>query len=155
MHGEDVAPVALQLCRIGHRRHGSSGVESADMWYHHAMKRSTPSKARRTQALFVKRMAKIVFETNVRQKGNAKASINVADFCLSADDHGVYTQLVANFFREGESVISKSAAEIAEVIPPAVFQDALPRLVKAGALSVSFWEHRASSPNLWRRVPNF
>jgi len=118
------------------------------------MKEST-GKADPAQAPFVKRMATIVFETNVRNKGTVKASINVADFCLSEGDLGVYTSLSRNFFREGEPIVSKSAQDIANIMPPAVFMEALPRLIRARALGVTFWEHCASTPKFWRKVHNF
>lgn len=112
-------------------------------------------KAKPVAAPFVKRMATIVFETNVRHKGTTKASINVADFCLSEGDLDVYTNLSKNFFREGEPIVSKSAQDIARIMPPDVFMEALPRLVRARALGVTFWEHRASTPKFWRKVKNF
>jgi len=107
------------------------------------------------QAPFVKRMATIVFESNVPHKGNTKATISVEDFGLSEEDLGVYTSLSKRFFRVGEPIVSKSAQDIASVMPPDRFMDALPRLVKARALSVTFWEHRASAPKLWRKVKTF
>ena len=33
--------------------------------------------------------------------------------------------------------------------------EALPRLLKAKAISVTFWEHFASAPKLWRKVQTF
>lgn len=113
------------------------------------------AKTEADSAPFNKRMATIVFETNVPHKGNAKASINVAGFSLSAGDLGVYTRLFNHFFRDGEPIVSKSAQEIAAIMPPDEFVAAVPRLVRARALSVTFWEHRASAPKLWRRVDGF
>ena len=104
---------------------------------------------------FIKRMATIVFETNVRPKGNIKGSINVAEFRLSDEDRTVYTKLSESFSVGGESIVSKSAQDIASIMPTTVFMDALPRLVKARALSVTFWEHAASTPKFWRKVKSF
>jgi hypothetical protein len=122
--------------------------------YTAAMKESI-AKTRTAAAAFIKRKATIVFETNTPHKGNTKTIISVADLNLTKDDLGIYTRLFDSFFREGEPIVSKSAKEIASVMSPAVFMEALPRLVKAGALSVTFWEHRASAPNLWRKVKTF
>jgi hypothetical protein len=124
------------------------------MCYDSAMKHSV-EKISPAQAPFIKRMATIVFEANTPHKGNTKATISIADFNLSAGDLGVYTNLFESFFRIGEPIVSKSAQDIAGIMPPAVFMEALPRLLKARALSVTFWEHRASAPKLWRKVKNF
>jgi hypothetical protein len=40
-------------------------------------------------------------------------------------------------------------------MPPDVFMEALPRLVRARAIGVTFWEHCASTPKFWRKVKNF
>ncbi len=119
------------------------------------MKESTAKTRTAAAAAFIKRKATIVFETNTPHKGNTKAIISVADLNLTKDDLGIYTRLFDSFFREGAPIVSKSAKEIESVMSPAVFMEALPRLVKAGALSVTFWEHRASAPNLWRKVKAF
>ena len=126
------------------------------MWlcYTEKMKETTAKLAPAT-APFVKRMATIVFEANVRPKGNVKGSINVAEFNLSDADRGVYAKLSDRFLCAGEAIVSKSAQDIANIMPPAVFLDALPRLVKARALSVTFWEHAASTPKFWRKVKSF
>lgn len=113
------------------------------------------AKTNPVQAPFVKRMATIVFETNVRPKGNVKGAINVAEFRLSEEDRGVYTKLSECFTCAGEAIVSKSAQDIASIMPPTVFLEALPRLVKARALSVTFWEHAASTPKFWRKVKSF
>ena len=117
--------------------------------------KQTEAKTNQVQVPFVKRMATIVFEANVQHKGNTKSTISPADFCLSDGDLCVYTNLFESFFRAGEPIVSKSAQDIASIMPPAVFMEALPRLVKARAITVSFWEHRASAPKLWRKVKNF
>ena len=113
------------------------------------------AKTNPAKAPFVKRMATIVFEANVRPKGNVKGSVNVADFHLSDQDLGVYAKLSERFFCAGESIVSKSVHDIASIMPPTVFMEALPRLVKARALSVTFWEHAASTPKFWRKVKSF
>ena len=118
------------------------------------MKQPT-AKTSQEQAPFIKRMATIVFETNVPHKGTNKAKINIADFCLSEGDLGVYTNLFNSFFRDGAPIVSKSAQDIANIMPPDVFMEALPRLVRARAIDVTFWEHCASNPKLWRKVKNF
>ena len=118
------------------------------------MKQATAQKTP-AQEPFVKRMATIVFEANVRPKGNVKGTINIEDFHLSDDDRKVYIKLSDKFFCAGESIVSKSAQDIANVMPTTVFMDALPRLVKARALSVTFWEHAASTPKFWRKVKSF
>ena len=100
-------------------------------------------------------MATIVFESSVPHKGNPKAVPDVADFHLSAADLGVYTNLFESFGRTGGAIVSKSSQDIASVMPPATFMEALPRLVKAGAVSVTFWEHSAASPKFWRKVKSF
>ena len=110
------------------------------------------AKARRVTIPFVKRKATIVFEANTPHKGSTKAALSVSDFHLSKDDLGVYSSLFDHFCLVGKPIVSMSAKEIASIMPPAVFMEALPRLIKAGILSVTFWEHRASSPNLWRKV---
>ena len=104
---------------------------------------------------FVKIMATIVFETNVRHKGRTKAAINIPAFGLSEEDLCVYTSLFASYFREGEPIVSKSAQDISGLMPPAVFMEALPRLVRARAIGVTFWEHSASAPKVWRKVKSF
>lgn len=114
--------------------------------------KKTAVKTRQAAAPFIKRKATIVFEANTPHKGSAKAVACVADFNLSKDDLGIYTSLFDHFCRVGKPIVSMSAQEIANIMPPAVFMEALPRLEKAGILSVSFWEHRAASPNLWRKV---
>ena len=119
------------------------------------MKTLTAAKMTPAAEPFVKRMATIVFEANVRPKGNVKGSINVEDFRLSEADRSVYDKLSKRFFCAGESIVSKSAQDIAGIMPPAVFMDALPRLMKARALSVTFWEHAASTPKFWRKVKSF
>jgi len=124
------------------------------MCYHERMKQQT-AKTSPEQVPFIKRMATIVFESNVRPRGNVKGTINIEEFHLSDEDRGVYAKLSERFFRAGEAIVSKSAQDIAGVIPPAVFMDALPRLVKARALSVTFWEHAASTPKFWRKVKSF
>ncbi len=113
------------------------------------------AKTASDQVPFSKRMATIVFETNVPHKGGTKASINVAGFSLSAGDLGIYTRLFDHFFRDGEPIVSKSAQDIAAIMPPDEFVSAVPRLIRARALSVTFWEHRVSAPKLWRRVDGF
>ena len=113
------------------------------------------AKTNPAPAPFVKRMATIVFETNVRPKGNVKGAINVADFHLSDEDRSVYAKLSERFSCAGEAIVSKSAEDIAGIMPPTVFLEALPRLVKARALSVTFWEHAASTPKFWRKVKSF
>jgi len=118
------------------------------------MKQST-AKTTPEPTPFFKRMATIVFEANVRPKGNVKSTINVADFHLSDEDRGVYVKLSECFSCAGESIVSKSAQDIASIMPPTVFMEALPRLVKARALSVTFWEHAASTPKFWRKVKSF
>jgi hypothetical protein len=100
-------------------------------------------------------MATIIFEANVPHAGNTKTTVNLADFRLSKEDLGVYNSLSKNFFRVGEPIVSKSAQDIANIMLPDVFMEALPRLVKSGAISVTFWEHRASTPKLWRKVKTF
>jgi len=118
------------------------------------MKQATARKTP-AQNSFIKRMATIVFEANVRPKGNVKGTINIADFHLSDTDLKVYTKLSEKFFCGGESIVSKSAQDIEKLMPTTVFMDALPRLVKARALSVTFWEHAASTPKFWRKVKSF
>ena len=110
---------------------------------------------RQVQKPFVKRMATIVFDANVVHRRNAKPVIAPVKFCLSDEDLGVYTSLSNSFFRDGVPIVSKSAEDIAGIMPMTVFMDALPRLTKARAISVTFWEHFASAPNLWRKVKNF
>ena len=100
-------------------------------------------------------MATIVFENNVRPKGNVKGTINVEDFNLSDKDRDIYSRLSKNFLSAGEAIVSKSAQDIARVMSPAVFMDAMPRLVKARAISVTFWEHTAATPKFWRKVKGF
>ena len=100
-------------------------------------------------------MATIVFEANVRPKGNVKGSINVEDFPFTAEDRKVYAKLSGQFLREGAPIVSKSEEEIAQVVPTAVFMDALPRLAIARALCVTFWVHAASTPKFWRKVKSF
>jgi len=107
---------------------------------------------RRATSPFIKRKATIVFEANTPHKGSAKAVVPLADFNLSKSDLGVYSSLFEHFCLVGKPIVSMSAQEIASIMPQAVFMEALPRLVKAGILSVTFWEHRVSSPNLWRKV---
>jgi len=100
-------------------------------------------------------MATIVFETNVVHRGNIKPAIDPASFCLSDEDLGVYKNLSNSFFRDGSPIVSKSAKDISSIMPIVVFMDALPRLAKARAITVTFWEHFASAPQLWRKVKNF
>jgi hypothetical protein len=113
------------------------------------------AKTGEAQVPFIKRMATIVFETNVPHKGNTKATINVANFCLSEGDLSVYTSLFDSFCRDGSPIVSKSAQDIASIMPPAVFMEALPRLIRARAIGVTFWEHCVSTPKLWRKVNTF
>jgi hypothetical protein len=113
------------------------------------------AKTSEAQVPFAKRMATIVFETNVPHKGNTKATINIANFCLSEGDLGIYTNLFDSFCREGAPIVSKSAQDIASIMPPDVFMEALPRLIRARAIGVTFWEHSASMPKLWRKVKSF
>jgi len=119
------------------------------------MKQSVEAKQTPEKEPFIKRMATIVFETNVRQKGNVKATISVDDFVLSAQDLDTYTKLSDHFLQAGAPIVSKSAQDIARIMPPEVFMDALPRLIKARALTVTFWEHAAASPKFWRKVKSF
>ena len=106
-------------------------------------------------APFVKRMATIIFEAKVPHKGSPIDDSTPADFCLSAGDQRVYTSLLKGLFREGEPIVSKSAQDIAGIMPVAVFMEALPRLAKANVISVKFWEHAASAPKHWRKVNSF
>jgi len=103
---------------------------------------------------FVKRMATIVFEATIPHK-RTKAAVDIADFCLSAGDLGVYTSLLDGFFRVGTPIVSKSAQDVEGIMPAAMFMEALPRLEKANALRVTFWEHAASTPKHWRKVKSF
>ncbi len=119
------------------------------------MKASVATKRKPAQAPFIKRMATIVFEANVPQKGNTKTVIGVADFALSPADKDTYTKLSKHFLLAGEPIVSKSAQDVASIMPPEVFMEALPRLVKARAITVSFWEHAAASPKFWRKVKSF
>ena len=104
---------------------------------------------------FVKRMATIVFESSVPHKGNTKVAPSIADCNLSAADLGVYTSLFESFGRAGGAIVSKSSQDIANIMPPATFMEALPRLVKARAVTVTFWEHSAATPKFWRKVKSF
>ena len=117
--------------------------------------KQTDAKTTSARLPFAKRMATIIFEANVPHAGNTKTTINLADFRLSKEDLSVYANLSKSFFRVGEPIVSKSAQDIASIMPPDVFMEALPRLVRAGAISVSFWEHRASTPKLWRKVKTY
>ena len=110
--------------------------------------------ADRVKVPFVKRMATIVFEANVPHKGS-KVPIGIADFRLCEGDMGIYDSLLKAFFRAGEPIVSKSAQDVADIMPQATFMEALPRLVKAGSISVTFWEHHASAPKFWRKVKSF
>jgi len=114
--------------------------------------KQTAAKTRLATPPFIKRKATIVFEANTPHKGSTKTVLSVADFNLSKDDLGVYSRLFEHFCLVGKPIVSMSAKEIASIMSPAVFMEALPRLIKAGILSVTFWEHRVSSPNLWRKV---
>ena len=107
------------------------------------------------QAPFVKRMATIVFEGNVPHKGSAKAPSSIAALNLSDADQGVYTRLCEGFCGPGEAIVSKSSKDIARIMSPAKFLEALPRLVKARAVTITFWEHSASAPKFWRKVKSF
>ena len=119
------------------------------------MKQPVATKRKPDQTPFARRMATIVFEANVQHKGNVKATIGVAAFMLSAADLDTYTKLSEHFLQAGEPIVSKSAKDIANIMPPDVFMDALPRLTKARAITVTFWEHSASTPKFWRKVKSF
>ena len=119
------------------------------------MKQPVAKKQKPVAATFSKRMATIVFEANVPQKGNPKAVIGIADFALSPADLDTYTKLSRHFLQDGAPIVSKSAQDIANIMPPEVFMEALPRLTKARALTVTFWEHAAASPKFWRKVKSF
>lgn len=115
------------------------------------------------QSPFVNRMVTIIFEPNIPHKGTVKPkakikdqpTINITNFHLSAGDLEVYTRLFKGFFRIGFPMVTKTEADIAKIVPPAVFMEALPRLEKAKAVSATFWEHCASAPDLWREVKSF
>jgi hypothetical protein len=113
------------------------------------------AKRASSPAPFVKRVATIVFEGHVPHKGHAKAAPGIADYHLSAADEGVYTRLCEGFCAPGEAIVTKSSREIARIMPPATFLEALPRLLKARALTVTFWEHTAATPKFWRKVKSF
>ncbi len=119
------------------------------------MKQLAKTKQSPAKEPFIKRMATIVFETNVRQKGNVKATICAESFALSATDLQTYTTLSDHFLQAGAPIVSKSAQDIAKIMPPEVFMEALPRLTKARAITVTFWEHTAAAPKFWRRVASF
>jgi len=119
------------------------------------MKRQVATKKKPAQAPFAKRMATIVFEANIQPKGNAKPMVGVSELALSAADLDTYTKLSLHFLLAGGSIVSKSAQDIADIMPPEVFMEALPRLTKAGAITVTFWEHAASTPKFWRKVKSF
>ena len=108
----------------------------------------------RVQVPFVKRMATIVFEANIPRKGT-KDQVDISDFRLCEGDVGIYASLLKAFFRVGEPIVSKSARDVTDIMPQAMFMEALPRLVKAGAISVAFWEHAPSAPKFWRKVKGF
>ena len=112
-------------------------------------------KPRTAREPFIKRMATIVFESSVPHKGNAKSPPAIADFHLSAADQSLYTSLFESFCPAGGAIVSKSSQDIANIMPPATFMEALPRLVKARAVSVTFWEHSAATPKFWRKVKSF
>ena len=113
------------------------------------------SKAGRAHVPFVKRMATIVFEANVPHKGSTKADLGLADFRLCEGDAGIYASLLKAFFLVGEPIVSRSARDVEAIMPTDTFMEALPRLVKAGAISIAFWEHNASAPKFWRKVQGF
>jgi len=124
------------------------------MCYTPFMKKSAATP-RQVQEPFVKRMATIVFDANIVCGRNTKPVISPVNLCLSDKDLGVFNSLSDSFFRDGVPIVSKSAKDIASIMPMAVFMDALPRLAKARAISVTFWEHFASAPKLWRKVKTF
>ena len=103
---------------------------------------------------FAKRMATIVFEASI-PKGKSGATKSGAVLALSVKDRAAYAKLSKHFLPADETFVSKSEADIAKIMPLAVFMDALPRLAKARAITVTFWEHTAASPKFWRSAKSF
>jgi hypothetical protein len=111
-------------------------------------------KKKPSRVPFAKRMATIVFEASV-PKHKGKPAKSKPDFALSAADMATYNKLFKNFLLPGETFVSKSERDITDIMPLDVFMNALPRLAKARAITVTFWEHAAATPKLWRKVKSF
>ena len=118
------------------------------------MKSPVTTKRTKSPAPFAKRMATIVFEASIA-KSRSKAPNSVVSLGLSVKDKATYTKLSRHFLPTDEMFASKSEADIAAIMPVAEFMDALPRLAKARAITVTFWEHTAASPKFWRSVKSF
>ena len=116
--------------------------------------KSPVAKKKKSPVPFAKRMATIVFEASIL-KGKSEATKSKAVLSLSVKDRATYAKLSKHFLTGDETFVSKSEADIAKIMPLAVFMDALPRLAKARAITVTFWEHTAASPKFWRGVKSF
>ena len=111
-------------------------------------------KKKKSPVPFAKRMATIVFEASIA-KGKGSATNSRAVLALSVKDRATYKKLSKHFLPADATFASKSEADIAKIIPLDVFMDALPRLAKAKAITVTFWEHTAAAPKFWRSVKSF
>jgi hypothetical protein len=111
-------------------------------------------KKKKSSVPFAKRMATIVFEASI-PKRNGRTTSSGPDLALSVKDRATYTKLAKHFLPEGETFVSKSEADIVKIMPLDVFMEALPRLAKARALTVTFWEHSAATPKFWRKAESF
>ena len=118
------------------------------------MKSPVATKQKLSPVPFAKRMATIVFEAS-SPKVKGRATESGAVLALSVKDRATYTKLSKHFLPADETFVSKSEADVAKIMPLAVFMDALPRLAKARAITVTLWEHTAASPKFWRSVKSF